>query len=111
MYVCCDSFLCPRFLILCSVSNKSSHGVFVESLVTQALEGIKCDDTTGDVIRLCLSGNNLKGQLPVGLGTLTSLTQLVLSHNQLSGKTLRIYFLWLIVRASLFKCVCFDSGP
>lgn len=56
-----------------------------QSLVLRALEGVKCDEITGDVVRIALAGNNLRGQLPLGLGTLTSLTQLILSNNQLSG--------------------------
>ena len=42
-------------------------------------------DSTGNVTKLELSGNNLRGTLPVALGSLTELNVLDLSGNQLRG--------------------------
>ncbi|XP_074268079.1 tyrosine-sulfated glycopeptide receptor 1-like [Silene latifolia] len=47
-------------------------------------EGIGCDDT-GRVVRLLLPSRRLKGNLSSSLANLTSLTQLNLSQNSLSG--------------------------
>jgi Leucine-rich repeat (LRR) protein len=75
------------------------------------LQGVTCDENSGEVLRIQLCSNNLKGmtralcqcnycsrckmfhfslcaagQLPTGLGQLASLTHLVLSDNHLGGK-------------------------
>ena len=42
-------------------------------------------DSTGNVTKLELSGNNLRGTLPVALGSLINLTTLDLSDNRVSG--------------------------
>lgn len=49
------------------------------------LRGVRCDENSGEVVRIQLNSNNLSGQLPAGIGSLTSLTQLVLSDNHLGG--------------------------
>ena len=65
-----------------SWTDKTNWGSPTEPLNTWF--GVKVDGN-GNVTELALPGNNLSGPLPAELGSLTSLTTLDLSDNQLSG--------------------------
>ncbi|CAN6820408.1 unnamed protein product [Brassica oleracea] len=54
-------------------------------------DGIRCDASFGDVIKLnlsdsCLRANDFSGEIPSSLGNLSKLTTLNLSHNKFTGK-------------------------
>ena len=65
-----------------SWTNNDNWGSTTEPLNTWF--GVEVDGN-GNVTELALPGNNLSGPLPAALGSLTSLTTLDLSDNQLSG--------------------------
>ena len=65
-----------------SWTDKTNWGSTTEPLNTWF--GVEAD-SNGNVTELALSSNNLSGPLPAALGSLTSLTTLDLSDNQLSG--------------------------
>ncbi|PIA29234.1 hypothetical protein AQUCO_06100026v1 [Aquilegia coerulea] len=49
-------------------------------------EGVNCDDFSGHVIQLYLTGNYLQGEISASLGELSSLEELHFSFNYLSGQ-------------------------